>query len=159
MSRLAEEIADLRDLVRELRPAALDELGVAAAVEGLAARAADDAGIEVVADVTLLRPRHDPDVETAVHRIVQEATANATRHAAAHHVTITLTEDVEALHVRIADDGGGFDPRAATEGFGLAGMRERVALLHGELELASSAGGTTIWAAIPNRHVPPTIWR
>ena len=154
MSRLEEEIAGLRGLVRELRPAALDELGLAAAIEGLATRAANDASIEVVANVTLLRPRHDPDVETAVYRIVQEAMTNATRHSGAQRVTITLAEDVEALHVRVADDGCGFDPRAATAGFGLTGMRERVALLHGELELASSADGTTITAAIPNQYFP-----
>lgn len=156
MSRLEDEIAGLRGLVRELRPAALDELGLAAAIEGLAARAAADTGIDVVADVSLLRPRHDPDVETAVYRIVQEATTNGTRHAGAERVTITLAEDVEALHVRVVDDGQGFDPRAATEGFGLAGMRERVALLHGELEIASSTDGTTISAAIPNRYFPAT---
>jgi signal transduction histidine kinase len=156
MARLEEEIAGLRGLVRELRPAALDELGLAAAIEGLATRAAEDSSVEVVADVSLLRPRHDPDVETAVYRIVQEAVTNATRHAGARHVLISVTEDVEALQVRVADDGRGFDPRAATEGFGLAGMRERVTLLHGELEVASSEEGTVISAAIPNQYFPVT---
>lgn len=156
MSRLEEEIAGLRGLVRELRPAALDELGLAAAIEGLAARAADDSGMEVVADVALLRARHDADLETAVYRIVQEATTNATRHADARRVTISLTEDVEALHVRVADDGHGFDPRASVDGFGLAGMRERVTLLHGELEIASSTEGTTVSAAIPNPYFSVT---
>lgn len=154
MACLEDEIAGLRGLVRELRPAALDELGLAAAIEGLATRTATTAGVQVVADVTLLRPRHDPDVETAVYRIVQEALTNAIRHAGAQRVTITLAEDVEALHLRVADDGRGFDPRAKTEGFGLAGMRERVALLHGELEVASSTDGTAIAAAIPNQYFP-----
>jgi len=151
MTQLEEEIGGLRGLIRELRPAALDELGIAAAIEGLAARIAEREGITVTAHVDLNHPRHDPDLETAIYRIVQEATTNAVRHGAARQVTITLHEDHEALHVRILDDGRGFDPRAPADGFGLIGMRERVALLHGELEIASSADGTLVSAALPTR--------
>lgn len=151
MTRLEEEIAGLRGLVRELRPAALDELGLAAAVEGLATRVSEREGLTVEASVSLLESRHDPDMETALYRIVQEATTNAVRHAGSRRVTIELTEDEEALYVRVSDDGRGFDPRSETAGFGLAGMRERVALLHGELEIASSSTGTTVTAALPVR--------
>ena len=63
--------------------------------------------------------------------------------------TIAVTEDDEALHVRVSDDGQGFDPRASTDGFGLTGMRERVALLHGGLTVMSSTEGTTISVALP----------
>jgi signal transduction histidine kinase len=149
MSRLEQEIADLRELVRELRPAALDELGLAAAVEGLATRIADREHIAVEANVSLTHPRHDPDLETAVYRILQEATANAVRHAGAEHLTLTLTERDDALHVSVTDDGRGFDPRAAAEGYGLQGLRERVTLLRGELQISSSPAGTAVAAALP----------
>jgi signal transduction histidine kinase len=149
MSRIEEEIAGLRGLVRELRPAALDELGLAAAIEGLASRVSESDGIAVRAAVTLARPRHDPDLETAVYRVVQEALTNAVRHARARQVTIGVSEDEEALHVQVSDDGQGFDPRASTDGFGLVGMRERVALLHGGLTVTSSTEGTTITVALP----------
>jgi signal transduction histidine kinase len=149
MTRLEHEIAGLRELVRELRPAALDELGLAAAIEGLAARTASRERIAVTADVQLARPRLDPDLETAIYRILQEATANAVRHADAHHVDLSLTESDDAVHVRVTDDGRGFDPGARADGYGLLGMRERVALLHGELEIVSSDDGTVITAALP----------
>lgn len=149
MVRLEGEIAELRGLVRELRPAALDELGLAAAIEGLAMRLVEREGLAVAVQIAVAESRRDPDAETALYRIVQEATQNAVRHAGAHHLTIELTEDEEALRVRVSDDGHGFDPHATDAGFGLAGMRERVALLHGELEIESSVAGTTVTATLP----------
>ena len=146
---IEEEIDDLRGLIRELRPAALDELGPAAAIEGLAARTAERARIAVTAHVALGPHRHPPEHETALYRIVQEAVTNAVRHAGARRVTISVSESDGALHARIEDDGRGFDPGAPRDGFGLTGMRERVALLRGDLELASSPAGTTVIAALP----------
>ncbi len=149
VARLEEEIDGLRGLIRELRPAALDELGAAAAIEGLATRTAEREGITVTADVRLPTARYAPELETALYRIVQEAVTNAVRHAHARRVEIAVREASGALHARISDDGRGFDPGAPREGFGLTGMRERVALLHGELEIASSADGTVVSAALP----------
>jgi signal transduction histidine kinase len=145
VGRIEREIDDLRGLIRELRPAALDELGLAAAIEGLAARA--DAVL--VTDVDLGGKRFAPELETALYRIVQEAVTNAVRHAGASRVEISVEEVDGVLHARISDDGGGFDPEAPRDGFGLTGMRERVALLQGELEIASSAKGTSVAAALP----------
>ncbi len=149
VQRLEEEIDGLRGLVRELRPAALDELGPAAAIEGLATRVSDRNDIQVSADVHLDAERYGPDVETAIYRIVQEAVNNAVRHSGAEHVRVTVESDLDAVHVRVRDDGSGFDPSAPDDGFGLTGMRERVALLRGDLEICSSSAGTTISAAIP----------
>jgi signal transduction histidine kinase len=145
VGRIEREIDDLRGLIRELRPAALDELGLAAAIEGLAARA--DAVL--VTDVDLGGKRFAPELETALYRIVQEAVTNAVRHAGASRVEISVEEVDGVLHARISDDGGGFDPEAPRDGFGLTGMRERVALLQGELEITSSAKGTSVAAALP----------
>ena len=149
VARLEEEIDGLRGLIRELRPAALDELGVAAAIEGLAHRTADRAAITVAADIRLPVARYAPELETALYRIVQEAVTNAVRHAGARNVEIEVIEADDVLHARVRDDGRGFDPGAPRDGFGLTGMRERVALLHGELEIASSADGTIVAAALP----------
>src|SRR5215211_7141911 len=100
------------------------------------------------ADVRLSRTRYPPELETAIYRIVQEALTNATRHADATGVKITVQESADAIHVYVADDGHGFDPDStAGRGFGLTGMRERVSLLRGELEISSSAVGATIAAA------------
>jgi two-component system sensor histidine kinase UhpB len=85
----------------------------------------------------------------AAYRVVQEALSNAVRHASARHVSIKLEVRDRAIHADIHDDGAGFDPNAPADGFGLIGMRERIALLRGELEIASSAAGTHVSAAIP----------
>ena len=103
----------------------------------------------VTVDVRLPGARHPPGLETALFRIVQEALTNAVRHAGAGHVEIAVSAVGGVLHTRVRDDGHGFDPGTPTDGFGLAGMRERVALLHGELEIASSTGGTIVTAAFP----------
>jgi signal transduction histidine kinase len=149
VSRIEQQIDGLRGLIRELRPATLDELGPAAAIEGLASEAAERSGIAVTADVRLPGARHPPRLETALFRVVQEALTNAVRHADGDHVEIAVSAAGGVLHLRICDDGRGFDPGAPTGGYGLAGMHERVALLHGRLEIASSAGGTIITAAFP----------
>jgi len=122
---------------------------VAAAIEGLAGRVAERARLSVTADVRLGEDRRAPELETALYRIVQEAVSNAVRHAGARRIAIELAEERGAVHVHVSDDGRGFDPGAPREGFGLTGMRERVALLRGELEIASSSAGTRVSAAIP----------
>jgi len=144
IERLQAEIDALRGLVRELRPAALDELGLGPAIEGLAERA----GVAVHTDVSL-PGRLAAGVETAVYRIVQEALNNAVRHAGARRIGLAVRGEPGALVIDVADDGGGFDPTAPTAGFGLAGMRERVALLGGELAVDSSPAGTHVVAVLP----------
>jgi signal transduction histidine kinase len=90
------------------------------------------------------------DVETAAYRIVQEALSNAARHAGAGRVTVALAQAGEALTVRVADDGEGFDPATGAAGFGLRGMRERVDLLNGRLRVGAAPGrGTEVRAVLP----------
>jgi signal transduction histidine kinase len=148
VERLEEEIDGLRGLIRDLRPAALDDLGLGPAIEGLAERAGRREGLDVIADVTL-PDRLPSEMETAVYRIVQEALTNAVRHAGATAVHISVDVRDGAIHAEVRDDGRGFDPGAPADGFGLTGMRERVALLRGELEIASSESGTYVAAALP----------
>jgi signal transduction histidine kinase len=152
VSQLEDAIDGLRSLIRELRPAALDELGPASAIEDLASRTLARHGIEVTTDIRMSDgARHSPEVEITLYRTIQEALNNAVKHAGAERVELTVDESVDELRVRIADDGVGFDPSAATAGFGLTGMRERVALLGGELEIVSSASGTVVNAVLPSR--------
>lgn len=148
--QIENEMEKLRGLIAELRPAALDELGLAASVRDLAARTQTVYGIEVEADLDLDGQRLDPEVEVAAYRIVQESLGNAARHAGAGRVVIKLSRMGESLVVQVHDDGRGFDPASGTSGFGLRGMRERVDLLDGRLKIDSGTnGGTRVAAELP----------
>ncbi|MET0687192.1 MAG: GAF domain-containing protein [Solirubrobacteraceae bacterium] len=153
--QVTTEIANLRALITELRPAALDQLGLAAALDGLAQRSREVDGLEVEVKVDVDGETLDPDLRTAVYRLVQEALTNAGRHARAQRVEVRIARVGEGLEVLVADDGRGFDAAAPTEGFGLAGMRERAALMGGTLELGSSAAGTTVRALLPELGTGP----
>lgn len=155
VDQLEESIANLRALITDLRPAALDELGAQAAIEALAERSARH-GVEVDVSVDLAfeqgreSSRHVAELETALYRIVQEALTNATKHGQASRAVVEISEDQSMVHLRIRDDGKGFDPSVATSGFGLLGMRERAHLLGGELLIeATPGGGACVQASIP----------
>ena len=139
------EIRNLRALIAELRPAALDELGLGPAIETLAERSAEGTGVEVETHVVLgaAAARLAPETESAVYRVVQEALTNVTKHAGASHVRVEVERDDGLVAVLVEDNGCGFDPAACTDGLGLVGMRERVELTGGRLEIRSEPGGTT----------------
>jgi signal transduction histidine kinase len=147
--QLSTEIANLRALITELRPAALDQLGLVAALEGLGRRSADVEGLEVALDVQVREESLDPELKTALYRLVQEALTNVAKHARAARVDVAVEQGDDEVRVRVADDGRGFDAAEPTEGFGLAGMRERAALMGGRLEVESSSTGTAVTAAFP----------
>jgi signal transduction histidine kinase len=155
IGQLEEEITNLRALITDLRPAALDELGAQAAVEALAERAARH-GIEIDVSVELADggggagARHAAELETAIYRIVQEALTNAIKHGGARRAVVEIHEEGESIRVEVRDDGAGFDPTAETDGFGLLGMRERAELLDGMLHVDSAPGaGTVVHASFP----------
>ena len=155
VEQLESEIASLRALITELRPAALDDLGIGAAIEALAARAARS-GLDVDLDVALAvdadghPDRLLPEVETAIYRIVQEGLTNAGRHGQAGRAVVEIAERNGNVDLSVRDDGAGFDPAMRTAGFGLLGMRERAELLGGTLTVDSVPGqGTTVRARIP----------
>jgi signal transduction histidine kinase len=153
VAQLEQEIRSLRALVTDLRPAALDDLGAQAAIEDLADRARERGlDVDLVIDLAYEQGRkpgrHGTEVETAMYRIVQEALNNATKHGGARRAHVEVIEDDSVIRVTVRDDGRGFDPVAQTDGFGLIGMRERIELLYGTLDVTSSPGeGTTISAA------------
>jgi PAS domain S-box-containing protein len=154
--QIEEEMEKLRGLISELRPAALDELGLAASVRDLADRTQAVYGLEVETVVELptageAAHRLHEEVETAAYRIVQESLNNAARHAGATRIVVELARRDGALELSVSDDGSGFDTAGAgSSGFGLRGMRERAELLDGWIEIDSGAGrGTRVAAALP----------
>jgi signal transduction histidine kinase len=155
VEQIGEEIANLRALITELRPAALDELGLKPALDALFDRARTAYGLDVGSRVELTRlpgsgvPRLHPEIETAVYRVIQESLTNAARHARADKVQVEVIEDGADVQITVRDDGQGFDIEAPSAGFGLTSMRERVVLAGGRLEITSSPAGTTIHAALP----------
>jgi signal transduction histidine kinase len=96
--------------------------------------------------------RFRPEVEVAGYRIIQEALTNVARHAAVRHGSVTVEASDGTLQVLVEDEGAGFDVSAVRTGAGLGGMRERVTILGGELEIVSAPGsGTRVSAQLPLR--------
>jgi signal transduction histidine kinase len=158
LDMLTHGIAGLRALITDLRPAALDSLGPEPALRALASRVEQQSGLSIELDVRLAYEqgrapqRHTPDVEAAIYRLVQEALTNVAKHAGASTAWIAVVDADDDGHVDVAirDDGRGFVTTAATDGFGLLGMRERVGLVQGKVEVTSAPGeGTTVRARIP----------
>jgi two-component system, NarL family, sensor histidine kinase DevS len=159
---LGTEIDGLRHLITELRPAALDDLGLAAALEALARRAQAIDDLEVKTEIDLSgisdgahemadsgAPRLDAELESTIYRVVQEALTNVSRHAQATRAVISVTSRDGAVEASVTDDGRGLPETARLGprgdglegGFGMSGMRERAELVGGELE----------WARAPQR--------
>jgi signal transduction histidine kinase len=136
-------IRELRDLARGIAPPVLADRGLAAAVDGLAQRAATP----VTVDATALSERPVPVVETAAYFVVAEALTNVAKHAAGAAARVRLADTDGVLVVEVADDGPG---GADLEGSGVKGLRHRVEALDGELHVTSAPGaGTTIRAELP----------
>ena len=152
-----QEIENLRAIITELRPAALDELGLRSAIEGLLDHHRERSGFQIDGELVLPGPsagaeRLDEDLETAVYRLVQEALTNVAKHARASNVRVAVRESGGELLVEVQDDGAGFDPETGSPGFGLAGMRERVSLAGGTLSIDSGEQGTLVRVCLPARH-------
>ena len=153
-------IRGLQSLITELRPAALDELGLKPAVEALLKRTAATSGLRVESSIDLAYAegrtgtRLEPELATVVYRLVQEALTNAVKHAEAETLTVEISERDAEVAVSVRDDGTGFGrERLRDGGFGLIGMEERVQLVGGRLEIDSTPGtGTAVRAWLPARH-------
>jgi signal transduction histidine kinase len=159
---LVEIVGRLRDVARGLRPPGLDQLGLVAAVRGLLADVEDSHALRVDFEVTGVPVRLVADAELGAFRIIQEAVSNVIRHASAHVARVDLQYDDDALLIRVADDGIGFDtgPGAGAGAFqlGLEGMRERANLLGGHLVVSSKPGkGTAIEARLPALPPPMSV--
>ena len=144
-------LQDVRRLAVELRPTALDDFGLATAVERLAGTFREHTGMRVDFEAQLGENRLPTEVETTLYRIVQEALANIVKHADASHVSILLTRSDRTVAAVVEDDGRGFDGDATRDDvLGIVGMRERVGLVGGRLRVESTVGsGTTVAAEVP----------
>jgi signal transduction histidine kinase len=157
VGQLGEGIVALRGLISELRPAALDELGLAAAIEGLLEQQAGAGELEIDAEVEIggeegNEERLEPELESALYRVVQEALTNVVKHAGAEKVRLLLRESEGRIEILVRDDGSGFQTSSPTDGFGLLGMRERVQLAGGQLDVRSRRGeGTELRGWVPAR--------
>jgi two-component system sensor histidine kinase UhpB len=145
-----QAMRELLSLARQLRPTALDDLGLAAAVAGQVeqlARGEVDATVEVEGDFSDL----DDDSQLVVYRVAQEALSNAARHSGAEHVAVRLRRDPGAgVALEVNDDGRGFAFDESERGLGIPGMRERALLVGGELTIESRPGhGTTVRLTVP----------
>jgi signal transduction histidine kinase len=159
VERVDETIAEMRRLIADLRPAALDQLGVAPALTALIERVQSDSGVSIDLRVDLAPAdgsagaRLVPQLEDTIYRLVQESLNNAIRHGDAKRAIVEVFEEAGGVTVRVVDDGTGFDPKAPKSGYGLTGMKERVALCGGELEVSSGTSGSTIQASMKSRRV------
>jgi len=151
-----ETLRAIRNLSLDLRPSALDDLGLLPALRGYIKEYQQKVAVPVAFTVHGFRGRYLPEVETALYRIVQEALTNIAKHAHADLITVDMREVDQRAIIHIEDNGRGFDARAllktpaAERGLGLMGMRERATLLDGTVTITSQSGkGTVIDIVIP----------
>jgi signal transduction histidine kinase len=149
-------VDDLHRVIYDLRPSMLDDLGLLPAISAYADTHLGARGIAVHCEFPDEVPPLSRDATTALYRVMQEALTNIARHANAETVLIACTVSDDQISVEVEDDGAGFDvsrmtqPRASGEGLGLLGMRERVALLGGRLDIESEPDrGTRVVAVLP----------
>lgn len=151
VERLEDQINELNRLINDLRPAPLEHLGLAGALEVLAEESSARGGLEVETEIEI---EHDVtgEEERVVYRLVQEALNNVVKHASATRVSLIARLADHQVRIAVEDDGNGFDASSVATGRGLIGMRERIELLGGEIEVSSEpTRGTRIMARVPLR--------
>ena len=132
-------LEDVRRIALELRPEALDELGLVSALAVLGERLAQRAGLTVEQDIDPSLPDLDPDVELVVYRVAQEALTNVARHARVDRARLRVSAEGESLTMEVSDDGRGL-PADGQPGTGIRGMQERAGLIGGRLEVGGADG-------------------
>jgi len=149
-------LEELHRLIFDLRPSVLDDLGLLSAIRWYAERHLERRGLTVRFEFSGVETRMPPELETALFRVAQETITNIAKHAHADTVLIQILERDDRIAIEIEDDGEGFDPAslpppaARERGLGLLGMRERVELFGGTIEIDSAPGrGTRVAIAVP----------
>jgi len=152
--RLRSEIAGLRRMMSELRPPVLDERGLQAALADHVGTVERQSGLECIVESTL-GERVDPEVETVLYRVAQEALTNVVKHARSDRAWLSLSTENGSVVLEVRDAGVGFDAAGLSEPssslhYGMIGMRERVEMAGGTWEVQSKPGsGTRVRAALP----------
>jgi signal transduction histidine kinase len=151
VERLEDQINELTRLINDLRPAPLEHLGLAGALEILAEESSARGGLEIETEIEIA---HDVtgEEERVVYRLVQEALNNVVKHASATRVSLVARLADHQVRIAVEDNGSGFDASSVGTGRGLIGMRERIELLGGDIEIRSEpTRGTRIMACVPLR--------
>jgi two-component system sensor histidine kinase UhpB len=147
---LRESLDDVRRIAHELRPEALDDLGLINALIALCSRFDADDGLRVRRHLQGKLPPLSDDVELVIYRVAQESLTNVARHADATTASVALEVDGRDLVLSVADDGRGTPAEALSNAAGIAGMRERAMLIDARLEIEPSPGeGTTVRLTVP----------
>ncbi len=141
-------LAETRALVAATSSVALDGGGIVEALQRLGERFGRETSVQVTVNATGSSAL-DRDTEVVLLRCAQEALANVRKHSGASSAVVTLTAEPRQIRLEVLDDGTGFDPELPASGYGLGGMRDRLALVGGTLLLASSEEGTTLTATLP----------
>jgi two-component system sensor histidine kinase UhpB len=142
-------LEDVRAIARGLRPEALDDLGLLAALAALTTAIQQHSGLRITRALDRdAAAALDLDAELVVYRIVQEALTNIVRHAGARHASVTLARTERGIRLEIADDGRGIDAAGDADGAGLRGMRERAVLIGAQFDVAPADPGTTVTLVI-----------
>ena len=145
-----QALQELLTLARQLRPTALDDLGLKAALAGHVAAVGRQSGIETSFESEGDIASVPQDVQVVTYRVAQEALSNAVRHSGAAHLNVRLEREDGSVELSVADDGRGFTFDQASRGLGLAGMRERALLVNGELQVESRPQvGTRVRLLVP----------
>jgi two-component system sensor histidine kinase UhpB len=142
--RLANRaMEELLQLARQLRPTALDDLGLVPAIEAQVRQFTSQTGIDARVEAHGDLSHVGDDHQLAIYRVTQEALTNVARHSGAGQVEVDLAAENGHVELRVEDDGTGFEPSAVERGLGLDGMAERARLLGGQLRIESRPGGGT----------------
>ncbi len=149
-------LKDVRELSRLLRPPVLDDIGLKAGLQWLARIMREQGGLNVVSEWHGEDARLDPELETLIFRVAQEALNNVSKHSGQHEARLTARRLADRVELEIADGGRGFDaakalsPAVAASGLGLRGIRDRVELFSGQFTIESTAGrGTRLRVVVP----------
>jgi two-component system sensor histidine kinase UhpB len=145
-----ESLEEIRRIGRDLRPEALDDLGLVNALIALATRVSDQSGVVVERRLASDLPSRSAEVDLVVYRIAQESLTNVMRHADAKGAVLSLEHVADQLVLIVSDDGRGMDGPPRDDATGVVGMRERAMLVGGRLTVRSQAGrGTEVRLEIP----------
>lgn len=150
VATLRESLDDVRRIARELRPEALDDLGLINALIALCARIDGQGSLKVRRELAVKPPALPPEVELVIYRVAQEGLTNALRHADAEEATLALQATESDVVLSVLDNGVGIPSHLPVDTVGIAGMRERALLIGAQLHIGSgSDGGTEVRLTVP----------
>ena len=149
-AELHSTLDEIRRITRELRPEALDDLGLINALIALCSRTSRQGALQIERQLTSELPPLSPELELVIYRVAQEALTNVLRHSDASHCLVSLRSSGQLIELAVQDDGRGLPEHLQDETVGIEGMRERALLARGTLELTSRPGaGTTVTLRVP----------